>query len=174
MTEPTDEALLSTDFGGFYDRYVAALLAFFQRRVRDPEVAADLTAETFAAAMIARRRYKPVAPTAAALLFAIANHKLTDYRRRGRAETRMRQRLGMQPVPVGEEDADMIRWLGDEVATQILDDLPAEQRDAIRAHVLDDRGYAEIARDEDLSEATVRQRVSRGLRVLRDRTGRSA
>jgi DNA-directed RNA polymerase specialized sigma24 family protein len=85
----------------------------------------------------------------------------------------MRRRLGMEPVAVSAEDADMIRWLADEVATQIIEDLPVEQRDAIRAHVLEDREYADIARSQRLSEATVRKRVSRGLRVLRDRAGGS-
>jgi RNA polymerase sigma-70 factor (ECF subfamily) len=171
----TDEALLLSgeleDFGLFYDRYVTALLAFFQRRTGDPEAAADLTAETFAAAMVSRRRYKPKGATAAGWLFAIAHHKLTDFRRRGSAESRMRARLGMEPVPVGAEDAEMIRWLGDEVASAMVEELPADQRDAIRAHVLEDRDYADIARSERLSEATVRKRVSRGLRVLRERTG---
>jgi RNA polymerase sigma-70 factor (ECF subfamily) len=83
----------------------------------------------------------------------------------------MRARLGMQAVPVGSEDADLIRLLGEEVATQLVEELPEDQRDAVRAHVLDDRGYAEIATDERLAEATVRKRVSRGLRVLRDRVG---
>ena len=175
-TRDTDEALLQSgdleDFGRFYDRYVRSMLAFFQRRVRDPEVAADLTAETFAAAMVSRGRYQGRAtPTAAAWLFAIAQHKLADYRRRGSAEDRMRSRLGMEPVAVNAEDVEMIRWLGDEVATQILEDLPAEQRDAIRAHVLEDREYAEIAQTQQLSEVTVRKRVSRGLRVLRERAG---
>jgi RNA polymerase sigma factor (sigma-70 family) len=173
----TDEALLLSgdleDFGRFYDRYVKSLLAFFQRRVRDPEIAADLTAETFAAALVSRARYQARGTTAAAWLFAIAQHKLADYRRRGSAEVRMRRRLGMEPVAVSAEDADMIRWLADEVATQIIEDLPVEQRDAIRAHVLEDREYADIARSQRLSEATVRKRVSRGLRVLRDRAGGS-
>ena len=65
----------------------------------------------------------------------------------------------------------MIRWLGDDVATAMVEELPADQRDAIRAHVLEDRDYADIARSARLSEATVRKRVSRGLRVLRDRAG---
>ena len=171
----TDEALLLSgdlvDFGRFYDRYVRALLAFFQRRTSDPEVAADLTAETFAAAMVARERYEARTATAAAWLFTIAHHKLTDYQRRGSTEDRMRSRLGMEPVAVSAEDAEMIRWLGEEVASQMVEDLPPDQRDAIRAHVLEDRDYAEIARSERLSEATVRKRVSRGLRVLRDRAG---
>ena len=137
----------------------------------NPEVAADLTAETFAAALVARSRYRPQTANAAAWLFAIAHHKLTDYRRRGRAEDRMRARLGMESVPVGAEDAELIRWLGEEVATQLVEELPEDQREAVRAHVLEDRGYAEIAADEQLTEATVRKRVSRGLRVLRDRVG---
>ena len=171
----TDEALLLSDdledFGLFYDRYVRALLAFFQRRTSNPEVAADLTAETFAAALVSRSRYLPQNANAAAWLFAIAHHKLTDYQRRGRAEDRMRARLGMQAVSVATEDAELIRWLGEEVATQLVEELPEDQRDAVRAHVLEDRGYAEIAADERLPEATVRKRVSRGLRVLRDRVG---
>jgi RNA polymerase sigma-70 factor (ECF subfamily) len=171
----TDEALLLSgdleDFGRFYDRYVRSLLAFFQRRVGNPEVAADLTAETFAAAMVSRTRYQARTATAGAWLFAIAHHKLADYRRRGAAERRMRARLGMEPVPLGADDAEMIRWLGEDVATQIVAELPADQRDAVRAHVLDDRDYAEIARSEHVTEATVRQRVSRGLRLLRERAG---
>jgi RNA polymerase sigma-70 factor (ECF subfamily) len=171
----TDESLLLSgdleDFGRFYDRYVRALLGFFQRRTGDPEVAADLTAETFAAALVARRRYRPQGDNAAAWLFGIAHHKLSDYRRRGRAEDRMRARLGMEAVPVGAEDAELIRWLGEDVATQLVEELPEDQREAVRAHVLEDRGYAEIAATRKLSEATVRKRVSRGLRVLRDRVG---
>src|SRR3954447_21013377 len=162
MDETDDDALLTSgdldDFGRFYDRYAPPLLGFFQRRTGDPEAAADLTAETFAAALVARARYRPREAGATAWLFAIAHHKLADYHRRGRAEDRMRARLGMEPVPVSDEDAEMIRWLGEEVATQMVDDLPADQRDAIRAHVLDDEGYAEIADRRQLSEATVRKR----------------
>ncbi len=37
----------------FYDRYEDAVIGYFARRVRDPEVAADLTAEVFAAMLAA-------------------------------------------------------------------------------------------------------------------------
>ncbi|MDA0160672.1 RNA polymerase sigma factor [Solirubrobacter ginsenosidimutans] len=175
--DATDDALLTSgdleDFGRFYDRYARTLLGFFQRRTGNPEVAADLTAETFAAALVSRARYVPQEAGAGAWLFAIAHRRLSDYRRRGRAEERMRARLGMEPVAVGEEDVEMIRWLGEEVATQMVEDLEEDQRDAIRAHVLEDQGYAEIARRGRLSESTVRKRVSRGLKILRDRVGES-
>jgi preprotein translocase subunit SecD len=75
----------------------------------------------------------------------IAQHKLADYRRRGAAEDRMRARLGMLPVLVSAEDAEMIRWLGEDAAAQMVEDLPEAQRDAIRELVLEDREYAEIA-----------------------------
>ena len=171
----TDEALLLSgepeDFGRFYDRYVQPLLAYFQRRTRDPEVAADLTAETFAAALASRGRFVSRPTPASVWLFAIARHKLTDYHRRGSAEDRMRRRLGIARVPVESEDAEMIGWLGEEVALQLVSELPPEQRDAVWAHVLEDRDYGDIARESVTSEATVRKRVSRGLSALRARVG---
>jgi RNA polymerase sigma factor (sigma-70 family) len=171
----TDESLLLSGepeaFGRFYDRYVRSLLAYFQRRTRDPEVAADLTAETFAAALGARARFEARSVPASVWLFAIAHHKLTDYYRRGSAEDRMRRRLGVERVPVGAEDAEMIRLLGEEVAFQLVGELPPEQRDAVRAHVLEERDYGDIARESVTSEATVRKRVSRGLSALRGRAG---
>jgi RNA polymerase sigma-70 factor (ECF subfamily) len=48
-----------------------------------------------------------------------------------------------------------------------LDALPDTQRDAIRAHVLDEQSYAELAERLGVAEATLRQRVSRGLARLR-------
>jgi RNA polymerase sigma factor (sigma-70 family) len=171
----TDEALLLSgepeDFGRFYDRYVQSLLAYFQRRTRDPEAAADLTAETFAAALHARPRFSARATPASVWLFAIAHHKLTDYHRSGSAESRMRRRLGIERLSLATEDMEMIRMLGEDVALQLISELPPEQRDAIREHVFEDRDYGDIARDHMASEATVRKRVSRGLSALRARVG---
>src|SRR3954462_2510478 len=71
--DATDDALLTSgvleDFGRFYDRYVRTLLGYFQRRTGNPEVAADLTAETFASAIVAKRRFKPGGSPAVAWLY---------------------------------------------------------------------------------------------------------
>ena len=62
--------------------------------------------------------------------------------------------------------------LADEVtADALLEELPADQRTALRARVLDGRAYGEIAMSEGVSEGAVRQRVSRGLAGLRQRIG---
>jgi RNA polymerase sigma factor (sigma-70 family) len=171
----TDEDLLlsgdAEDFGRFYDRYVDMLLGYFARRVRDPEVAADLTAETFAAALVARRRFRRAKTPAVAWLFGIAQHKLADYRRRGAAEDRVQRRLGIERPPVAEEDVELIEMLGRDAAWQLIDELPADQREAVRQHVIEDRAYGDIAVESDTSEAVVRKRVSRGLGALRSRMG---
>jgi RNA polymerase sigma-70 factor (ECF subfamily) len=63
-------------FGVFYDRHVLALLGFFYRRTACAESAADLTAETFAAAFVARRRYRDLGAPARARLIGIGRRKL--------------------------------------------------------------------------------------------------
>ncbi len=171
---PSDEELLTSRdpeaFGMFYDRYVKTLLGYLARRTGDPEVAADLTAETFASALVARRRYTPAAP-AVAWLFTIAARRLADYHRKGSVDSRMRRALAIEPRPVSAEDARLISLLADDATTALLAELPADQREAVAAHVVQDRGYRELATELHTSEAVVRQRVSRGLATLRRRIG---
>jgi RNA polymerase sigma-70 factor (ECF subfamily) len=47
--------------------------------------------------------------------------------------------------------------------------LPADQREAVLARVLDEDDYAAIASRADTSESVIRKRVSRGLTGLRQR-----
>jgi RNA polymerase sigma-70 factor (ECF subfamily) len=170
-SQPTDEELLTSGepaaFGMFYERRVREVLGYMMRRTGDPEVAADLTAETFATAIVARRRFQPGGAPAGAWLFTIAHRRLVDYQRRGYADERARRRLGMERRAPGEEDGALIRLLGEEISIGWLDELPADQRAAIEARVLDERPYPEIARGLGTSEAAVRMRVSRGLAALR-------
>ena len=168
----TDEDLLASGepehFGCFYQRHVREVLGYMMRRTGDPEAAADLTAETFAAAIVARRRFRPGVAPAGAWLLTIAHRKLVDYQRRGFAEERARRRLAMERRPLGEEDTALIRALGEEVLAR-WQELPADQRTAIQARVLDERPYPEIASELGTSETAVRMRVSRGLASLRRR-----
>jgi RNA polymerase sigma factor (sigma-70 family) len=175
-TAATDDELLiqqdADSFELFYSRYFERLLVFFARRTRDAELAADLTAETFAAALTGRRRYRPQRGGADSWLFAIAYHKLGDAQRRGCAEDRARRRLGIERIELTDDDIARIDRLGqpDSVA-ELVRELPPEQQEAIQAHVIEERGYSEIAADFETSEAVVRKRVSRGLAAIRRRLG---
>ena len=174
-TSATDEELLSAadarSFEEFYLRHVDTVLGYFARRTGDAELAADLASETFAAALAGRGRYRPRKGAAGAWLFGIASRKLADAQRRGYAERRMCRRLGMERIELTDADVAHIEALGE--SAQLLEGLPAAQAEAVRAHVIDERDYGEIAGELDTSEAVVRKRVSRGLATARRRIGRS-
>ena len=112
----SDEDLLSARDGAtfelFYRRHAERMLGYFVRRTHDAELAADLTAETFAAALVGRRRYRPDAGHASAWLFGIACNKLVDAQRRGYAERRAQRRLGMERIELTDDDIERIepRW----------------------------------------------------------------
>ena len=165
-----------TAFATFYQRYERSMLGFFVRRTRDPELAADLTAEVFAAALDACARYRPGEGPASAWLFGIAQHKLAKSRRRGVVEDRARRRLGMAPLILDDEDLERIDRLagGGHGVEALLEGLPPDQRDAVRARILDERSYEEIAGGLRCSQAVVRKRVSRGLARLREQLERES
>jgi RNA polymerase sigma factor (sigma-70 family) len=170
----SDDELLTVGgpdgFALFYRRHVDAILRYYARSTRDPEAAADLTAEAFAAALEAKLRFKPDGPPATAWLFAIASRKLADYHRRGYAEDRARRRLGMERIELSDADLQRIEGLAGEVEViSLVDELPADQRHAVTARVVEERGYGEIADELHISPAGARKRVSRGLASLRGR-----
>jgi RNA polymerase sigma factor (sigma-70 family) len=157
-------------FSALYRRYERPLLAFFVRRTGDAELAADLTAEVFAAVLLACGRYRPGPAPAHVWLFGIAQHKLSDSRRRGVVADAARRKLGMAPIELEDSDLTRIERDGGD-ALELLNSLPAEQREAVWARIVQERSYEAIAGELACSPAVVRKRVSRGLARLRDRIG---
>src|SRR3954468_7784090 len=121
-------------FSAFYRRHVRAVLGFLARRCGDPEQAADLTAEVFAAVLLQAPRLRPGRADARGWLFAIARHKQLDAARRGTVEARARRRLGVRQVQTFADDVHAIAALGSEVEAW-LEELPPDQRDAITGRV---------------------------------------
>ena len=152
-TDVTDEQLLTArdaaSFERFYVRHVDAVLAYFSRRTRDAELSADLCAETFAAALASRHRFRPGQAPATAWLFGIGSKKLADAQRRGYAEMRARRRLGMERIELSDQDLARIDRLGEgDEALVWMERLAPEQRDGgprardRRAPLRRDRGRA--------------------------------
>ena len=147
------------------------MLRYFVGAGSPAEVAADLTAETFAAALLSREGYREELGEPRAWLFGIARHVLARSNERRRVEARARRRLAMPALQLDDEAIERIDALAsaDQRALTLLAELPGEQRSAIEARVLNERGYAEIAAALECSELVVRKRVSRGLAALRAR-----
>lgn len=159
-------------FGELYRRHERSMAAFLMRRTGSAEVAADLTSEVFAAGLIAWRRGAGPGVSERAWLYGIAQHKLIDSYRRGRVEDEARRQLEMRPTVISDESLAEIEALTAETpALELVAELPAEQRVAVTARVVDLRAYEEIAQELCLSELVVRKRVSRGLARLRAAMG---
>ena len=157
-------------FCTFYDRHARALLSWLCREVGNTEVAADLTAETFAQGLRSLRRFRGEAPgSGRAWLYAIARHLLARHRDAGRRETEARRKLGISI----ESSYDAVDWVGefDSAASKAciktaLEGLSDEQRAAVRLRVIEELGYDEIAARLGCTSGAARTRVSRGLRTL--------
>src|SRR3954453_9834030 len=127
----SDEDLLSAArsdpaaFGAFYVRFEERVLRYFLSRVGDAEVAADLTAETFAAALASVGRFRPSKGAAGAWLFGIAHNTLAVSARRGRVEARARRRLGMPALELTDEVIERIDALAGPALERVRE-LPRE------------------------------------------------
>lgn len=155
-------------FGSLYRRHERLVLSWLVARSGRADLAADLAAETFAAAYLAAGRYRPDDGPVAAWLLGIARNKLRESLRRGRIEARARERMGLERIAFDDAALARVEAL-DGTLLALLDELPPEQREAVRAHVLDDEDYAALSERLAVSPAVVRKRVSRGLGALRRR-----
>ena len=107
-----------------------------------------------------------------AWLYGIARHQLGAVARRGRVDDRARRRLGMSPIVLDDEAIERVEAIAAAEASGVADALaalPAEQRDAVVARVLDEQDYGQIAARVQTSQSVVRKRVSRGLAAMRTR-----
>jgi RNA polymerase sigma-70 factor, ECF subfamily len=157
-------------FSAFYRRHLRRVVALLATRTRDRELAADLTAEVFAAVMLAAGGYEPRHDSAAGWLTGIAHNVLGHSSRRGQVDARARRRLGAAALEFDDSDLGRVDAVvdGEHAAVlALLDDLPDGERDALVARIIDERPYAEIAAGLGCSELVVRKRVSRGLSRLR-------
>jgi len=160
------------DINTLYARHHDDLLLFFVRRTADVEVALDLWSETFAQAVAGRRKYRGRTDAeAAAWLYSIAKNQLARYLRRGYAERRAMQKLGLERAPADDELLADIWQRAQLDATRAelaaaLATLSEPVREAVKLRVVDERPYVEVATRLKISEQAARARVSRGLSAL--------
>jgi RNA polymerase sigma-70 factor, ECF subfamily len=175
--EPSDDELLSgtvkdpETFADFYQRHAEAILRYFLRRTFNPEVAADLTAETFAESFASRRRFDSRRSGAVPWLYTIAHRQFTRFLRRGRVEDRARRKIGLPRRALSDVEYERIEELIDfesvgRAVARAFGELSAEHREALTLRVIEGRPYEEVARVMSCSQEAARARVSRGLHRL--------
>jgi RNA polymerase sigma factor (sigma-70 family) len=131
-----------------YRRHHAVVLALLVRRVQQPELAADLLAETFASLLtLVRDPQHAVPPIPVARLLVTARNPLIDGHRRGRVDDRARRQLAMQPMVLDDGDLERAEEISAEtdLMRELASRLEPDQFQALRARALDEREYPEIA-----------------------------
>jgi RNA polymerase sigma factor (sigma-70 family) len=157
-------------FAELYRRYERVILGYFMHWCRSPELAADLMAETFAAAFESSERYRSGVGEPRAWLFGIARHVLLRSVRRGRVEDATRRRLGMAVLALNDEALERVEALQSSRrdVSDALEGLSVVLREAVSGRVIQEREYRELAEALRCSESVVRQRVRRGLVQMRN------
>ena len=155
-------------FAVFYRRHERMVLGYFMRRLGDAELAADLTAETFAAALSASAGSIPRAARPPPGSWGSRATSSAARWRSGASRIARGAGSGMPPIALEEEAMTRIERLGgDDRAAALLERLPADQAEAVRARIVEELPYKIIAAEVRCSESVIRQRVSRGLATLR-------
>lgn len=181
MTAPTDAEVIvaSRDdperFALIFDRHVHAVHRYVQRRI-GPDRADDIVAETFAVAFQRRSLYDTNWPDARPWLLGIATNILRHEWRKERRQLRAFARSGTDPMARSSLEVDMVpdrvdaQAVGPRLALA-LTKLRRAEREPLLLYAWGELSYAEIADALGLPLGTVRSRISRARRRLRELLG---
>jgi RNA polymerase sigma factor (sigma-70 family) len=159
-------------FCEFYDRYAVWIRSWFKRHTGSDAASLDLTAETFAQAWHASRRFRDLADgSGAPWLFGIARNLLRQYHKHNRIESAARERLGLQTTIAECDDYERVDDRSEAGALaplvrHALRALPADQRRALELRVVHQLPYDAVAGRLGCSQNAARLRVSRALRAV--------
>ena len=149
-------------FALIFDRHFDTVHAYLQRRV-GPDLADELSAETFLVAFDSRARYDTARPDARPWLFGIATNLLHRHRRRELRQLRAYARSAVDPVLDAFEGVDA-RIDASSKRRELVDSLsgiPVEELDALLLFAWAELSYAEIGEALEIPTGTVRSRLSR-------------
>jgi RNA polymerase sigma-70 factor (ECF subfamily) len=158
-------------FGAIFDRHATVLHRYLIRRVGATE-ADGMVGELFLTAFERRASFDPTAVSARPWLYGIATNLVA---RRQRAEARRlratarlagRTQRSSMPADADIESLDAAdRW---QQVANALAAIPASERDALLLHAWEGLSYEEVADALDIPVGTVRSRLSRARRRLRE------
>jgi RNA polymerase sigma-70 factor, ECF subfamily len=169
LANPNDERLLveaaredPARFGELYENNFERVYAYLARRARDRDEAQDLTAEVFHQALAGLGRYEWRGLPFIAWLLGIAANVVADrWQRAGRLQEVVTDELEQVGV---EDDVERRAML-----YQIVDSLPADQRQVILWRFVGQKSLREMAAELGRSEGAIKQLQLRALQNLRER-----
>ncbi|MEV0408733.1 RNA polymerase sigma factor [Actinoallomurus sp. NPDC050550] len=150
-------------FSQVFDRHWDEVHRYVVRRL-GPELAEDVSAETFVVAFRARGRYDLSRPDARPWLYGIATNLIRDHRRAEGRRQRTLAKANAEWVSAPFDESSDARLtaqrLGPRIAS-VLSRLSAPERDLLLLIAWADLTYEEAAQALDLPLGTVRSRLHR-------------
>jgi len=158
-------------FEAFYREHVEAVQRFVVRRVDDPHLAADLTAEVFLAAVDAAGSYRSDRGAPAAWLFGIARIVVASESRRSARERHAVRRIEGRRLLETDDIARMQDRIDAAARARSLfaavSRLPDGERAVLELVALDDLSVADVAVVLGIRPVTARVRLHRARATLR-------
>ena len=178
MTDPRSDAdiLARTAeepelFAIVFDRHFGTIHRYLERRIgRDG--ADELSAEVFRIAFERRDRFRPVHQSALPWLYGLATNLLLKHWRRERRNMHALARLhsdGDAGDDLGRADDRLTAGAARALLLQALAALPARDRDVVVLVAWEELNYEEVAAALGIPPGTVRSRLNRARRLLRER-----
>jgi RNA polymerase sigma-70 factor (ECF subfamily) len=153
-------------FGRLVDRYYAHCLRYATRMLGDAEEAEDVVQEVLVRAFRSLRSYDERDRFRGWLLRILVNRCRTAARKRGRHRRLMERFALLHPARVEVPDDSYRLGIGEELA-RALEHLPADQREALLLHYVEDLSYPEMSRITGVGVSALKMRVSRAGERLR-------
>jgi RNA polymerase sigma-70 factor (ECF subfamily) len=156
-------------FAGLYEAHVDRIYAHVRARLGDPDLAEDITAQTFLRAWQSIDRYQPIPGRPfLAWLFTIANNLVIDHYRRHRREL-----IGLTSEPRDGDRSDpehlaLVADLRGEIRRAIVR-LKPEHQLVVALRLIDGLDYQQISEITGRSPGALRVILCRALSVMRER-----
>jgi RNA polymerase sigma factor (sigma-70 family) len=163
----------SDRFAALYDRYAGQLYRYAYQRV-GAQAAEDVVAETFLAAFQRRRSDDLTRPDARPWLFGILTRKLARHHRTEKAGYRARSRSAPHEVVDGPAERVAAQVTAGAARAQLaaaLAGLSAGDRDVLLLVAWGELSYDEVATALRIPLGTVRSRLNRARRKVREALG---
>jgi RNA polymerase sigma-70 factor (ECF subfamily) len=152
-------------FTAFYETHLEAVQRFIARRVSDPHLAADLTADVFLAAIHSARKYNPGRGSAAAWLIGVSRNVVNAEFRRAAKDRATARLVSGRELLDGDSLADVEARLDAERAARdvyaAVSKLPAKDRALVELVAVDGMAVADAARLLGITEGAARVRWHR-------------
>lgn len=151
-------------FDGLYAALSGRLRGYLLSQCRDPALADDLLQETFLQVHRSRRTYEPGRPVTP-WIFAIARHVFLMKRRSTGRRLRFEERLGAATGDVVRDDVKVL--VEKDEVRRALDQVPADQREALLLHHVQGWSFAEIAARLGIRVNAAKTRAFRGMKKMK-------